>query len=576
VKTNLRVLVILGITVFILILVLNIIAQMFIISSSELIEEQQSKANTQLVMDQIRYDTDLLGTKTRDWAVWDDTYQYMINQNEDYYNAVILPETTYESLQIGGLLYYDINGNLVASQGYDPDRKIRTNLSETTTTYFSKNLNLLSGSRGGKKKTGVVSLPDGHFLVGMHTILPTSGSGPGQGTLIMLQPLAETRIAALQDRLHLPVAFYDLHNPVVRDDPVVSQLSGTGAPLIQSRVQNDQVLAGYALIQDINTQPVMLLKVDTPRTVSQQALASVSSLIAAFLIIGIIYIIVTLLLLHRFIISPLITLDATMKRITQYGDLSERLPGGGDDEIASLKQTLNLLLQDSHDKEIALAEADRKANLYLDIYLDILTYETLNVTLSLKSYKELIEESKGKQNEEYAKQITETLNHNLSMIRNIETISRIYKNPPKQEPVIFEELLKKEIKDYPKEKIHWHDDCAITVLGDEMLGTALHNIIANSIKSGDSGVEITVSACDNNDGTVEVSVIDTGKGIPDDMKTQIFNRFLKDPDKRSSYGMSLHIVKMLIEAYGGRVWADDRVPGQPERGAVIRFTLKKA
>jgi signal transduction histidine kinase len=71
-------------------------------------------------------------------------------------------------------------------------------------------------------------------------------------------------------------------------------------------------------------------------------------------------------------------------------------------------------------------------------------------------------------------------------------------------------------------------------------------------------------------------VIDTGKGIPDDMKTQIFNRFLKGPDKRSSYGMSLHIVKMLIEAYGGRIWADDRVPGHPERGAVIRFTLKKA
>jgi signal transduction histidine kinase len=576
VKTNLRVLFILGITVLILILVLNIIAQMFIISSSDLIEEQQSKANILLVMDQIRYDADLLGTKSRDWAVWDDTYQYMTNRNEDYYNAVILPVTTYESLQISGLLFYDTSGNLVASQGYSPDRKIRVNLSESTITYFSKNKNLLSGSRGGKKKAGVVSLPDGPFLVGMHTILPTSGSGPGHGTLVMLQPLDKTRIASLQNRFHLPVAFYDLHNPVVRDDPVVSQLSGTGAPLIRSRVQNDQVLAGYALIQDIDNQPVMLLEVDTPRTVSQQAMASVSSLIAAFLIIGIIYIVVTLLLLHRFIISPLITLDSTMKRITHHGDLSERLPVSGDDEIASLKQTLNLLLQELRDKEIALAEADRKANLYLDIYLDVLTYEILNVTLSLKNYTELIRESKGKHNEEYAERITETLNHNLSMIRNIETISRIYKNSPQQEPIIFEDLLKKEVADYPKEKIRWHDDCAISVLGDEMLGTALHNIIANSIKSGDPGVEITVSARDNNDGTVEVSVIDTGKGIPDEMKTQIFDRFLKDPDKRSSYGMGLHIVKMLIEAYGGRVWADDRVPGHPERGAVIRFTLKKA
>jgi len=55
-----------------------------------------------------------------------------------------------------------------------------------------------------------------------------------------------------------------LNDPVVRDDPLVSRLSGEGAPLIQNRVKNDQVIAGYTLIQDINTKPVMVLEVDTP------------------------------------------------------------------------------------------------------------------------------------------------------------------------------------------------------------------------------------------------------------------------------------------------------------------------
>ena len=575
-KINSRVFLILGITVLVLILALNIIAQMFILSSSARIEEQQSDANVLLIMDQIRYDTDQLGTKARDWAVWDDSYRYMTDQNPEYFNAVISPVTTYESLQIDGLLFYDISGNLVASQGYDPERKMLTNLSVSTKSYFSKNLNLLSGSRGGKKKAGIVSLPDGLFLVGMHTILPTSGSGPGQGTLIMLQPLDNTQIASIRSRFHLPVAFYNLNDPAIRDDPMVSQLSGAGAPLIRSRVQNGQIFAGYTLIQDIDNQPVMLLEVDTPRTVSQQVMASVSSLIAAFLIIGIIYIIVTLLLLHWFIISPLIALDSVMKKITHQGDLSERLPVSGDDEITSLKQTLNSLLQELQDKEIALTEANRKANVYPDHYLDILTYEILNVTLSLKTYADLIREGEGKHDEEYAVRITEALNHNLSVIRNIETISRIYKKSPGQEPIFLEDLLKKEIRDYPEEKIRWNDDCAIAVLGDEMLGTVLHNIIAYRIASGDPGVEILVSARDNNDGNVEVSVIDTGKGIPDEMKVQVFDPVIKGPDSGGSYGMGLHIVKLLIEAYGGRVWADDRVPGHPDRGAVIRFILKKA
>lgn len=214
--------------------------------------------------------------------------------------------------------------------------------------------------------------------------------------------------------------------------------------------------------------------------------------------------------------------------------------------------------------------------MYLDIYLDVLTYEILNVTFSLKAYAELIRESEGKQNGEFAERITEALNKNLSVIRNIETISKIYKNPPRQEPICLEDILKRELKEYPQEKIRWGDDCATSVLADEMLGTAMHNIIANSIKFGQPGGEITISVRDNNDGTIEVSVIDTGKGIPDEMKTQIFDRFLKGSDKRSSYGLGLHIVKMLIEAYNGKIWADDRVPGHPDRGAVIRFTLKKA
>ena len=77
------------------------------------------------------------------------------------------------------------------------------------------------------------------------------------------------------------------------------------------------------------------------------------------------------------------------------------------------------------------------------------------------------------------------------------------------------------------------------------------------------------------EGMVLVSVIDTVRGIPDDMKPNIFNRFMQDSDKRSSYGLGLHIVKMLISSYGGRIWVDDRVSGHPEQGAAIRFTLKK-
>lgn len=229
-KINFHVLYLLGFTVLLLVLSLNVIAQLFILPSSYQTEQQQSDANIRFVRDQILHEVDQLGTKARDWAVWDDTYRYMIDNNTAYYRAVIAPETTYESLQIAGLLFYNNNGDLVASQGYDADRKVLTVLSENTTKFFSGNRNLLSGSRGGKKKSGIVSLPDGLFLVGMHTILQTNGEGPGRGTMVMLQPLDDTLISAIGDRLQVPVTFHELSDPAVSSNPMISRLSGTASP----------------------------------------------------------------------------------------------------------------------------------------------------------------------------------------------------------------------------------------------------------------------------------------------------------------------------------------------------------
>jgi signal transduction histidine kinase len=109
-----------------------------------------------------------------------------------------------------------------------------------------------------------------------------------------------------------------------------------------------------------------------------------------------------------------------------------------------------------------------------------------------------------------------------------------------------------------------------------MLGVVFDNLFSNSLKFGGTGVAIEISATDNEQGVLEISVADNGPGIPDEMKPGIFDRFAKDSKTRSSYGLGLHIVKMLMDGYGGRIWADDRIHGDPSSGVAIRFTLNLA
>jgi sensor domain CHASE-containing protein len=582
VKISTRTLAILAATVFIFVITLFIVANAFIQSTYSQIELQQSDTNIQLVTEQIQYEFEQLGTKARDWAVWDDTYQFMEDKNAHYHETVIDAPTTYESLQLSGLILYDANGTVVASQGYDLTNKTRINLSNETLSEFSKTLNVLSNTRGGKKKQGIILLSEGPVLIGMHTILQSNGMGYGHGTLVMIQPFNEHRIASIQNRLHLPIRIRRLDSLTTTVTSEIAVLSGNNyAPSPISRIQNSSTIVGFLLLMDIENHPALIVDIETPRTASQQMHGALLYLIAAFAITGVIYILVTGLLLRHQIITPLTDLDTAMKNIGRRGDLSERLSSEGDDEIASLKESFNAMLQDIQDKETELktqanllAESHRKANLYLDIYLDVLTYEILNVTISLQAYAELIRESGDETNKEYADRITVALNRNLSVIRNIEIISKIYKHPPGRTQINLKNVVEKEILKFPDRNIRYSMG-DVMVTADNMLGIVFHNILLNCLQFGKDDLFIEITARDLPDGMVEISIVDNGSGIADDLKLLIFDRFIKDSEKRSSYGLGLHIVKMLIEAYGGTVWADDRVPGKPEYGAAIRFTLKK-
>jgi signal transduction histidine kinase len=66
---------------------------------------------------------------------------------------------------------------------------------------------------------------------------------------------------------------------------------------------------------------------------------------------------------------------------------------------------------------------------------------------------------------------------------------------------------------------------------------------------------------------VEVSVSDSGPGIPDNKLAAVFDTFYTT--KAQGTGLGLSIARTIVEAYGGKIWAENR----PSGGAVLRFTL---
>jgi len=72
------------------------------------------------------------------------------------------------------------------------------------------------------------------------------------------------------------------------------------------------------------------------------------------------------------------------------------------------------------------------------------------------------------------------------------------------------------------------------------------------------------------DGKIEISVNDTGPGLPPGTADQIFDAFFTTKPQGS--GMGLAISKSIVESHGGRIWAN----GDGGRGATFHFTLPAA
>jgi signal transduction histidine kinase len=107
----------------------------------------------------------------------------------------------------------------------------------------------------------------------------------------------------------------------------------------------------------------------------------------------------------------------------------------------------------------------------------------------------------------------------------------------------------------------------LTIYADKRrLSEVLCNLIDNAIKFTKDG-QITISAETKNGETI-VSVKDTGTGIDKEIIPRLFSKFATKSERGT--GLGLFITKSLVEAHGGKIWAENNKDG---KGATFTFTL---
>ena len=151
------------------------------------------------------------------------------------------------------------------------------------------------------------------------------------------------------------------------------------------------------------------------------------------------------------------------------------------------------------------------------------------------------------------------------LVTNLLDLSRIEAGALRAERDAFElddvlgpamERLRSRSADRP---VDVHLDAPPVIVDPVLLDEAFTNIVENAVKHTPPGTRIRISAQPHGNGSIRLTIEDSGPGVPPDALPNLFDKFFRVPGRgrgsRSGTGIGLAVVRGLIETMGGQVSA---------------------
>jgi signal transduction histidine kinase len=219
-----------------------------------------------------------------------------------------------------------------------------------------------------------------------------------------------------------------------------------------------------------------------------------------------------------------------------------------------------------------------------ELYVDLMAHDINNLNQVALGFLELAEDKMLTEGKLDAGQIEllhkpiESLANSSRLIDNVKKLQKEKSGQLGARLMDVDEVLsgvKKQYESVPGRvvSIDYQNGCGCHVMANDLLKEVFSNLVGNAIKHSSGPVEISIiSNCVIEDGEkfCRINVEDNGPGIPDRMKRQIFDRLNNGILPRGK-GLGLYLASTLVSDYDGRIWVEDRVPGDHTKGS--RFVV---
>ena len=237
-------------------------------------------------------------------------------------------------------------------------------------------------------------------------------------------------------------------------------------------------------------------------------------------------------------------------------------------------------------------EAMRQAKLQAELYLDLMGHDINNMNQIAIGFLEMAlqtldrEKALAEDQRFMLEKPMDTLYNSVRLIKNVKKLKDAQSGGLAIKTIDLDNALvsvRDEYREVPGRNvtINFKPSSGRYVKANDLLRDVLSNIVGNAIKHSAPDVPLIIGidvlkVTEQGIDYYVVGIADNGPGIPDLRKAELFSRLTRDGRKSSKSGLGLGLVKTLVDDFSGRVWVEDRVPGDYRQGTRFMVMLPEA
>jgi two-component system NtrC family sensor kinase len=530
-----------------------------------------------------------------DWGNWADVYQFVQSPNAAFVSANITP-VAMKQLKVNAMLIVDSNGRYVLASARNLETGEPMDLDLVARHALPADFPWRQNLEPGKSARGLLRTNRGVMMIAAAPVLDGSGGGKPMGMVIMGRLLTAAQIHLIGAQAQATLAMLD------RTSALEEELTETEAAT--------QVLRPF---MDIYGKPVMSLRVDVPRRITERGHGAVTY--ASLYLIGAAITVLILLVaaLNRIVLKPLALVTRHAVAVGDGTDSSARLNMPGQDEIARLAHEFDRMVERVMDSRRQLVDQSFQAG-FAELAKGVLhnlgnAMTPLGVRLSKLgdrlrdaplSHVEQATAELADKNLAAARRadLQEFLNlacgelaatvkeaqSDIAVVQRQATIvqtaltelMRSTRNVHVVESVRLPELVAQTLEIVPdtcRQRLVVDADESLRKVGAvqvarTVLRLILQNLIINAADAvrdagRDKGVLHFAAEIVRDADTEQLHLHckDDGVGIAADNLQRVFDKGFSTKSRETNYGIGLHWCANAISALGGRIWAASEGPG---------------